>query len=204
MRSLPFVLMRLLLVIAAFAVASCVASPSSPQRERPPAAIYVPKGPPKLTLFTVVNNRTGNGGHTALLVSGAEQVLFDPAGSFRHEGLFESGDVLYGVSPAWVQAFKSAHARSAYHVVSQEIEVTPAQAERTLQLVKANGAVNGAFCTNATTRLLKQVPGFEDITVTFYPVNLMEQMASRSNVRTDRYYEDDVGDVVAGIVPVEG
>lgn len=202
----PFSLspVRHLLILALFALASCSSAPSAPQRERPPSSVYVPQGAPKLTLLTVVNNRTGGGGHTALLVSGREQVIFDPAGSFRHPEVYEQGDVLYGMSPAWVQAFKSAHARSTYHVVSQEIEVSPAQADRALQLVKANGRVNGAFCTNATARLLRQVPGFEAITVTFYPTNLMEQVARRGDVRTDRYYEDDEGDVVAGIVPVEG
>ncbi|MFK7870153.1 MAG: hypothetical protein AB8B58_13050 [Roseobacter sp.] len=165
---------------------------------------YISNEPPKLTVFTVVNNATGAGGHTALLVSGSEQVLFDPAGSFRHEDLFEREDVLYGVSPGWVQAFKSAHARDTYHVVTQEFTVTSQQAETALALVKSNGSVGSALCTNSTTRLLKQVPGFSDVSVTFFPKKLMEQMATRPGVITERYYENDAGDVVDGIVAYNG
>lgn len=179
---------------------SCVAAPLDPEaQQRIEAAAYVPSGPPALTLVTVVNNRTGSGGHTALIVSGSQQVIFDPAGSFRHPDIPRNGDVLYGMSPAWIAGYKSAHARSTYHVVTQRIEVTPAQAETALRLVRENGAVGSAFCANATSSQLRRVPGFEDINVTFYPVTLMERFAARSGVVTERYYENDSGDVVDGI-----
>lgn len=167
-------------------------------------AAYTPSGPPSLTVMTVVNNRTGAGGHSSLLVSGSQQVIFDPAGTFQHEGVAERGDVLYGMSPAWVAAYKSAHARNTYHIVSQKIELTPAQAERALQLVETNGPVPSAFCANATSSMLRQIQGFEDINVTFYPVKLMDQIAQRPDVVTDKYYENDEGDVLDGIVGVEG
>lgn len=197
--------MRLIMVLALLAGLAACAAPSSldATRARVAAVAYVPSGPPKLTLITVINNRTGGGGHTALMVSGSEQVIFDPAGSFIHEGLPERGDVLYGVSPAWFAAYKSAHARSTWHVVTQEIDVTPAQAEQALNLVRNNGSVAGSFCTNSTSRLLQQVPGFENIKVTFYPINLMEQVAARPDVRTEKYYENDEGDVRDGIAAAQ-
>ena len=172
--------------------------------EEAQAAAYVAGDAPKLTVFTVVNNKSGSGGHSALLVSGSQQVIFDPAGSFEHERVSERGDVLYGMSPGWVAAYKSAHARSTYHVVSQEIDVTPEQAERALALVQSNGAVGSAFCANATSSILRQVPGFEDVSVTFFPVNLMEQLDQRDDVETEKYYENDAGDVLDGIngVPI--
>ncbi len=197
--------MRLIMVLALLAGLAACAAPSSldATRARVAAVAYVPSGPPKLTLITVINNRTGGGGHTALMVSGSEQVIFDPAGSFIHEGLPERGDVLYGVSPAWFAAYKSAHARSTWHVVTQEIDVTPAQAEQALNLVRNNGSVAGSFCTNSTSRLLQQVPGFENIKVTFYPINLMEQVAARPDVKTEKYYENDEGDVRDGIAAAQ-
>ncbi|GIT87881.1 lipoprotein [Roseobacter sp. OBYS 0001] len=167
--------------------------------EEAQAVAYVPRDAPKLTVFTVVNNRTGNGGHSALMVSGSQQVIFDPAGSFEHERIRERGDVLYGMSPGWVAAYKSAHARDTYHVVSQEIAVTPEQAERALALVQSNGGVGSAFCANATSSILRQVPGFEEISVTFFPVNLMDQIDKRDDVETSKYYENDAGDVLDGI-----
>lgn len=149
-----------------------------------------------LTLITVVNNRTGGGGHTALMVNGSQQVIFDPAGSFRDERITERGDVLYAMSPKWVRAYKSSHARDTYHVMTQEVAVTPEQAERALQLVIANGSVPGAYCANATSGILQQIEGLQGIQRTFYPVKLSEQFAALPGVRTERYYEDAEGNVV--------
>ncbi|MEP1610864.1 MAG: hypothetical protein ABJL72_02975 [Roseobacter sp.] len=191
-------------VILSISLAACAPLSSDDASPEEIAAVaYVAGGAPKLTLITVVNNRTGSGGHTALIVSGSQQVLFDPAGSFRHETLVERGDVFYGITPAWISSYKSAHARSAYHVVSQTIEVTPAQAEHALQLVQSNGAVGAAFCANSTSSILRQVPGFEDIDVTFFPVKLMDQIARRPDVSTDLLYENDAGDVLDGITPID-
>lgn len=189
----------LALAVLASLVACATVGRDDASPEEIAAVAYVPSGPPSLTLVTVVNNRTGGGGHTALIVSGSQQVIFDPAGSFRHEQVKERGDVLYGMSPGWIAAYKSAHSRSTFHVVTQRIDVTAAQAETALRLAQTNGPVGSAFCANATSNLLRQVPGFEEVEVTFFPVKLMDQIAARSDVVTERYYENDAGDVVDGI-----
>lgn len=160
---------------------------------------YQHPGPPSLTLVTVINNRTGAGGHSSLVVSGSQRVIFDPAGSFRPDWATEYGDVLYGMNESYYRAYKSAHARNSHHVVTQEFTVSPDTAERALQLVKARGTVPGAYCANATSSILKQLPEFEDVRVTFYPVALMEQLASKPGVEMDRLYENDAGHVVDGI-----
>jgi len=162
------------------------------------AAAYDAPGT-SITLFTMVNNRTGAGGHSSLMVNGSQQVIFDPAGSFRDPRVAERADVLYGITPGWVQAYKSAHARESHHVVTQEINVTPEQAEKLLQLVQANGAVPGAYCANATSGILAQVDGFTGIKQTFYPVKLMEQIALLPDVKTMKYYEDNSGNVLDGV-----
>ncbi|MBB3993206.1 hypothetical protein GGR95_000834 [Sulfitobacter undariae] len=162
-------------------------------------AIYVNRGQTKLTLMTMINNRTGAGAHTALLVESTQTVLFDPAGSFNHDKIPERGDVLYGMSPDWVEWYKSAHARSTFHVVSQEFVVTPAQAARALQLVQANGAVTSAFCANATSGILRQIEGFESIKQVFKPEKLMAQVEQLPGVSTTRHYEDDEGNVMDGV-----
>lgn len=163
------------------------------------AAAYVAPGPKSLTLMTMVNNRTGSGGHSALLVNGSQQVIFDPAGSFRDSRVVERGDVLYGMSPRWIQGYKSAHARSTFHVVSQTIPVTDAQAEQVLRAVMSNGQVPSAYCANATSSILQTVPGFENIDTTFYPVKLAEQFAALPGVTETKYYENDEGDVVDAV-----
>ena len=189
---------RILLGLAVASLLTACANDQSPDAapEQVAAVAFREGGPKSLTVMTMVNNRTGSGGHTALLVKGSQTVIFDPAGSFRDERLTERGDVLYGMSPAWVNAYKSAHARSTYHVVSQEIPVTAAQAEQALRLVMTNGSVPGAYCANATTGILSQVDGFSGIQQTFYPVRLMEQVATLPGVRTTKVYENDNGDRV--------
>lgn len=163
------------------------------------AAAYVAPGPKSISLITVVNNRSGSGGHSALIVNGSQQVIFDPAGSFRDPRVIERGDVLYGMSPKWIAAYKSAHARSTYHIVTQQIPVTEAQAEQALNLVMANGQVSGAFCSNATSSLLSKVSGFEMIKSTFFPVALQQQFATLPGVTTTKYYEDDEGGISDGV-----
>lgn len=187
-------------------LALCLAIGACADMERGPLPMeeqqrvaYRHPGPPSLTLVTVINNRTGAGGHSSIVVSGSQRVIFDPAGSFRPDWVTEYGDVLYGMNESVYRAYKSAHARNSHHVVTQSFAVSPETAERALQLVKARGTVPGAFCANATSSILKQLPEFQDIRVTFYPVQLMEQLDGRPGVDAERLYEDDDGHVVDGI-----
>ncbi|MEW9919716.1 hypothetical protein AB2B41_08880 [Marimonas sp. MJW-29] len=184
--------------VALIAGCSVDNSPDSPP-QAVAAAAYRSSEPPSITVFTMVNNRTGAGGHSSLMINGSQRVIFDPAGSFRLSPVIERGDVLYGITPGWLQAYKSAHARATFHVVSQEIPVTAEQAEIALRLVQKNGPVPGAFCTNATTGVLQNVPGFENIKSTFYPVKLMEQIAERPDVKTTKLFEDDEGHIIDAV-----
>lgn len=163
------------------------------------ASVYRAGGQPSLTLFTMINNRTGEGGHSSLMVNGSQRVIFDPAGSFRDDRVVERADVLYGITPGWLQAYKSSHARVTFHVVSQEIPVTAAQAEQALQLVQSNGQVGGGFCANATSTILSKIDGLGGVSTTFFPVRLMEQIEQRPNVRTTKLYEDDSGDLISAV-----
>ncbi len=191
----PFLALALSTVVLAGCAEKGKESPASEIN----AAVYAHRGQPKLTVITMVNNRTGAGAHTALLVQGSQSVIFDPAGSFIHERVPERGDVLYGMSPGWIKSYKSSHARSEFHVVSQELDVSPAQAERALQLVQANGSVASAHCAHTTSAILRQIPGFQSIQQGYYPLKLMEQVQAIPGVRTTRLYEDDEGNVLDGI-----
>ncbi|MBK0326460.1 hypothetical protein I5535_04050 [Rhodobacteraceae bacterium F11138] len=163
------------------------------------AVAYRNPEPPSLTLYTMVNNRSGEGAHTALLINASQQVIFDPAGSFYSSATPEQDDVIFGVTPQMEQAYRSAHARSTFHVVSQKVSVSPEQAERALQLARSNGRVADAFCASSTAKLLTQIPGFESIRSTMFPKKLMTQFAEIPGVQTDRYYEDDSPDLQQGL-----
>ncbi len=182
-------------------LAACASAPERPDADAATLAQAAYRDPsnPSMTLITVVNNRSGAGAHTALMVNASEQVIFDPAGSFYADIVPEREDVLYGVSPRIFQAYRSAHARETFRVVSQKIDLTPEQAQAAYQLVTTNGRVPGAFCANATSSILKQIPGFEQIEVTYYPVKLQEQFAALPGIETDVYYENDSEDLQKGL-----
>ncbi|NSY37975.1 hypothetical protein [Leisingera sp. ANG59] len=194
--------MRNLLCLGAvmLALAGC-AAPQQPNAdaETLAKAAYRHSGPPALTLYTMINNRTGRGGHTSLMINASERVIFDPAGSFYASVVPERNDVLYGITPAVEKAYRGAHARSTFHVVVQRVEVTPEQSRKAYQLAVTNGRVPGAYCAQATIGILQQIPGFESIDRTFYPEKLAEQFGQLPGVRTERYYENDSGDLQAGI-----
>ncbi|WP_370303594.1 hypothetical protein [Pseudooceanicola sp.] len=187
------------LAAAALALAGCVEYQPYADDATVEAVRYSDPENPSITLFTMVNNRTGKGGHSALLINASERVIFDPAGSFYADIVPERNDVLFGISPRIEQAYRSAHARSTFHVVRQTIPVTAAQAETAYRLALAKGPVAGAFCANATSGLLRQVPGFEGISSTFYPVKLQEEFAALPGVVSDTYYEGDSADLQAGL-----
>lgn len=189
----------LCVALACVALAGCAEKGKESSAEEIQSAIYRPVDGPKLTVFTMVNNRSGAGAHSAILIEGSQSVLFDPAGSFFHPKVPERADVLYGMSPNWVNIYKSAHARSNFRVVSQEIPVTAAQAEQALLLAQSSGPVPSAFCASATSGLLQQVEGFENIRSGFYPLKLMEQIEMRPDVVSTTYREDDSGNVVDAV-----
>lgn len=190
-----------IVILALCAILLGCAAPQRPDADPDTLARVAYRDPagPSMTLITVVNNRTGKGGHTALMVNASERVIFDPAGSFYADIVPERQDVLYGISPRIFQAYRSAHARETFHVATQQVALTPAQAETAYQLVTTHGRVPGAFCANATSSILRQIPGFEQIEVTYYPVQLQQQFATVPGVVTDTYYENDSEDLKRGL-----
>ena len=195
-------------IVALFAIllalAGCAAAPTGTQAtdDQIAASAYRAPGAATLTLITMINNTSGSGAHTALMINGSQRVIFDPAGSFRNDRVPRRADVLYGISPAVLAAYKGAHSRAAFHMVLQTVEVTPAQAETALRLAIARGSVASAQCAASTTALLAQVQGFESVESTWFPKKLMEQMEQYPGVKTERYYEDDDGTILDGIAKV--
>ncbi|QFS84272.1 hypothetical protein FIU97_16075 [Roseivivax sp. THAF40] len=157
-------------------------------------AAYRHDGPPAITLYTMVSNNSGAGAHSSLMINGSERVIFDPAGSVRHSRLAEREDVLYGVTPEIARFYELAHARETYHVVVQRIEVSPEVAEQALQLARTNGRVAQAFCTMATSGLLRKLPGFEGVGQTFFPLALSKDFERLPGVETRRVYDNDGDD----------
>ncbi len=157
-------------------------------------AAYRHDGPPRLTLFTMINNKTGAGAHTSLMINGSQRIIFDPAGSFKHETLPERNDVVFGITPPVADVYTRYHARKTYHVKVQELDVSPEVAEAAIRAVMAYGAVPSAQCSRSTSTVLASLPGFGNITPTWYPVQLADQFGKIPGVREQELYEYDSDD----------
>ncbi|SFJ03755.1 hypothetical protein [Jannaschia pohangensis] len=152
---------------------------------------YQAPGPTTLTLMTAINNRSGAGGHSALMVSGSQRVIFDPAGTWWHPTAPERGDVIYGITPQILDFYIDYHARPTYHMVMQEIDVSPAVAERVIQLMQAHGPANKATCGQSVTGILQEA-GFTSIRRAWYPDRIMKNFAQLPGVRERKIFDDTV------------
>jgi len=167
------------------------------------SASYRHPGPPALTLYTMINNRSGAGAHTSLMINGSQRVIFDPAGTVRLSAVPERDDVLYGITPGVADFYARAHARETYHVVIQTVEVPPEVAERALRLAVANGPVASAQCAASTAAILRQLPGFERVGSTWFPKRLMNDFGALPGVQTSRIFENDDDDKAVAIAQFE-
>ena len=166
---------RLRLLVAALALpllAACgadnVYAPLAEVAER----AYVSPDAPKLTLLTAINNRTGEGGHSALMISGSQRVIFDPAGTWYNPAAPERGDVHFGITPKLLEFYVDYHARPTYRMVIQELTVTPETAARALALVEAHGPAPKATCGRAVSGVLRDL-GYTQVGRSWYPGRIM-------------------------------
>lgn len=167
-------------------------------------AAYRHDGPPEIVLYTMINNRTGSGAHSSMLINAPSQrVIFDPAGSVRFTGVPEIGDVLYGITPTARQFFESAHARSTYRMRILSKPVSGPVAEKALQLAQQRGAVGAALCSNAVSELLGKLPGFESMRGLWRPKGVAAAFAKLPNVTERVLRENDSDDKNVAIANME-
>lgn len=190
-------MLRHLLIALALplALAGCAGDSVWATDEEIASVRYAHDGPPRLTLFTMVNNTTGGGAHTSLMINASERVIFDPAGSTKLSGVPERNDVLFGISPVAAEFYARAHARESHHVVVQQVDVSPEVAQKAYRLALEAGPVAPAQCALVTSRILGQLPGFEAIGSTWYPNNLTEAMSRVPGVTREELYEYDDSDL---------
>ena len=185
------ILTSLALVAAIGGLGACGADNVWAPDEQVEAVRYQDDGPPTLTLFTVISNRSGAGAHSGLMVSGSQRVLFDPAGTWNHPYLPERHDVHFGITDAAVDFYVDYHARVTYNVVRQDIVVSPEVAEMALRLVQENGPVAKAMCSTSVTAILRQLPGFESIPQSAFPKRPMKAFGQLPGVVETVTYDDD-------------
>jgi hypothetical protein len=166
-------------------------------------AAYRSGGPPEITLYTMISNRSGAGAHSSILINASQQVIFDPSGSVDFQDAPELDDVIYGVTPRIREIYESAHARETYHVRIQRLRVAPEVAERALRLAQSSGPVGASMCASATSSLISNLPGFEGIGTTMFPNTLADRFARIPGVDDRKMYESDSDDKAQAIALLE-
>ncbi|APX89567.1 hypothetical protein BV394_07440 [Brevirhabdus pacifica] len=172
-------------------LAACGADNIYASDEAVARAAFVNPEPASITLVTAINNRSGEGGHTAVIVNGSQQVLWDPAGTWYHRSAPERHDLHYGFTNTLREFFYDYHARETFHLVVQEVPVTRAVADQAIRAFAAQGAAPKSFCSNYTSKALRTVPGFENMPVSFFPKTTMNAFAQLPGVKTRKIYDDD-------------
>ncbi len=180
-----------LCLMALLGLAACGAEPKWAPEDQVQAARFVAGPPTYITLYTVINNNSGSGAHSAILVNGSERVMFDPAGTWHHPRLPERNDVHFGMNDKMIAFYIDYHARETYRVIEQQVFVSPENAELVMRRVKDYGAVPKAMCTNATSTILRGVPGFESLRATWYPKKLSDAFGALPGVTTKTITDDD-------------
>jgi len=175
-------------------LAACGAEPKWAPTEDVQRVRYHHNGPPSITLFTVISNRSGSGAHAGLMINGSQRVLFDPAGTWWSPSIPERNDVHYGITPHVLSYYIDYHTRETFHTVMQTVVVSPEVAELAIRRAQAYGAVPKAYCTKSITSVLRALPGFEGIKETFYPKKAMQQFSRIPGVKEHTVYDDDDDD----------
>jgi len=185
-------MLRLALCLAALSgLAACGAQSVWAPEEQVQAARFASDESASITLYTVVSKSSGAGAHSAILVNGSERVIFDPAGTWHHPKLPERNDVHFGMTDKALAFYIDYHARKTYDVIEQKVQVTPEVAELVLRRVGEYGAVPKAMCTQATSSVLRGVPGFQSMPSTWYPKKLADAFGELPGVTTRKITDDD-------------
>ena len=179
----------LAMVFLAGCGAESIISPEEFVREK----AYRHDGPSRITLFTMINNKTGAGAHTSLMINGSQRVIWDPAGSFSHETIPERNDVVFGITPIVADIYTRYHARETFHVRVQELDVSPEVAEGIMRAAMSYGAAPRAQCALSTSTILSE---FFPNTIQrgWYPRKLADAFQTIPGVRSQTLREYDSDD----------
>jgi hypothetical protein len=182
---------RAVALVSVLGLAACAAPfPRPPSVGDPVAARYSHAGPTELVLFNIVNTRNARGEHAALMINGSERVLFDPAGSWYHPTSPFVGDVHFGFNDPLLNVYIDYHASEAYYVTMHRVQVPREVADQVIRLAVARGEVPRANCARSIGEILRQVPGFENAPVGWWPNDLAAYFNTLPGVQVQRIDSD--------------
>ncbi|GAB5445443.1 hypothetical protein [Gymnodinialimonas sp.] len=171
--------------LCALALTGCAAEHVWADDDFVARSVYVAPGPATVTLITSVNPGNNTGTHSALLIDGAQRLLFDPAGHWTDPGVPERNDVWYGMTPAYMDRYLAFQSEGQYEVFAHTVTVSPAVAQQLSQVVQSAGPVASFYCSQTISGILSTTPGFEHIGQTFIPTTLMNDFAATPGATTE-------------------
>lgn len=181
-------LSRLFAMLALVVLTACGADHKWATDAEVAKATYVMGPPATITLITSINGRSGAGAHSSLLINGSERVLYDPAGSWELADGFapERADLHYGMIPAALDSYIGFQANGVFYVIEQTITVSQDVADQAIAEAKAQGSTGKALCSHSVSSVLRKVPGFETIGITYFPKALSRAFGALPGVVTTR------------------
>lgn len=165
-------------------LAGCGAQPQAANQSPLAYTPYVAQGPATITLITSINGRSDAGAHSALVINGSERVLYDPAGSWElQDGVApERDDMHYGMFPAALDSYIAFQSNGVFYATEQTIVVPLAVADQAIAEAKAQGATPKALCGHSVTSVLTKLPGFESLSVGYFPKAIASDFAKLPGV----------------------
>jgi hypothetical protein len=170
---------RLLLLATVLGLTACTADHKWASDAEVAAVRYTAPPPATISLITSVNNRSGEGAHAGLIISGSERVIYDPAGSWELPAPWapEREDLHYGASDTVVDSYLSYQSGAKFRAVVQTISVPQEVADAAIAATVREGSAGKAFCANTIARILRDLPGFQSIKSTMFPKALSREFA---------------------------
>jgi hypothetical protein len=162
-------------------------------------ALYSNGEPPEITLLTVINNRSGAGDHSALLINGEHRILYDPAGSWYNRHAPRRNDVHFGINARLEEIYLDYHARDTHHVIAQSLRLTPQQAAVALEVAQSQSLAAPGQCAVRTGGILREIPGLEDLRSTLFPRTLKDRFGEFPGVVTRRIDATDI-DIASPVI----
>ncbi|KPQ06029.1 MAG: hypothetical protein HLUCCA12_12530 [Rhodobacteraceae bacterium HLUCCA12] len=126
--------------------------------------------------------------HSGLIIHTPEdRVLYDPGGYWADPRAVRRYDVTRGLSPELEESYLSRQSLVSgpdfWKLHLWETEVPDAVARQAVEIAEARTPYVFGGCSYGVTSLLRQLPGFEDIRVTFVPAELAAQLRARNDLR---------------------
>lgn len=172
-------LSRLFFLVALVCLSACASDQKWASDAEVAKAAYVAGPPATLTLITSINGRSGSGAHSSLLINGSQRVLYDPAGSWElSDGMApEQRDMHYGMFPGALDNYIAFQSAGVFYVIEQTIVVSQTVADQAIAEARAQGATPKGLCTHSLSSVLRKLPGFERLGVTYFPRALSRDFA---------------------------